>query len=86
MTKEEELISKERVAELGAMASGLYGTIVSLTQDPYEAVTVLTMIHLLIWMNNRKDNVSTEVMLADYSKNFLENFQASEAKQNKQMN
>jgi hypothetical protein len=78
MKKEEPAISQARMEELLYMSKGLYCTICGLTADPFEAVTVLTMIHLMLWMNNRQGDCPTEQMLADYTKNFLDNFNANE--------
>ena len=86
MTKpREEPISQERMVELKMMASGLYGTIIGLTEDPFEAVTLLTMIHLMVWMSHRKPNADTKGMLQDYSANFLVNFEQNEALEKGQM-
>ncbi len=77
--KEEPAISKERVAELKLMAQGLYGTIIGLTDTPFEAVTIIEMLHLTIWMNNSEPGFDPKLMLEDYNKSFLENLEANEA-------
>jgi len=80
MTKtDEDVISKERIVELKAMAVGLAGTIQGLTEDTYEAVTLLVMIHLTLWITHRRPDADTKGMLDDYSANFLENFEQNEA-------
>jgi len=76
---DENVMSQERIAELKAMAVGFAGTIQGLTEDPFEAVTLLTMIHLMLWMTHRRPDADTKGMLQDYSTNFLENFEQSEA-------
>ena len=55
----EDPISRERMKDLHTISNGLYGTIVGLTENPYEAITVITMLHLMIWMNNRDPNYPT---------------------------
>lgn len=82
---DKEPISKERIIELKSMSIGLYGTIVGLTEDPYEAFVLVTMIHMLFWMNHRVPGASTKEMLDDYSANFLENMEQNEALQKGQM-
>jgi len=80
MTKPvEDVISKERIVELKAMAVSFAGTIQGLTEDPFEAVTLLTMIHLMLWITHRRPDADTKGMLQDYSQNFLENFEQNEA-------
>ena len=80
MTKpDEDVISKERIVELKAMATGFTGTIQGLTEDPFEAVTLLSMIHLMLWITHRAPGADTKGMLDDYSANFLENFEQNEA-------
>ena len=80
MTKPvEDVISKERIVELKAMAVSFAGTIQGLTEDPFEAVTLLTMIHLTLWITHRRPDADTKGMLQDYSQNFLENFEQNEA-------
>ena len=80
MTKpDEDVISKERIVELKAMAVGFAETIQGLTEDPFEAVTLLTMIHLMLWITHRRPDADTKGMLQDYSQNFLENFEQNEA-------
>ena len=74
----EPAISPERVAELKLMARGLYGTIIGLTDTPFEAITIIEMLHLTIWLNNSKPGFDAKLMLADYSKSFLENLEANE--------
>lgn len=72
-------ITKERVRELQVMAQGLYGTIVGLTDTPYEAITLITMLHLSMWLNNREEGFDPKEMLKDYVENFLLNLEANEA-------
>ena len=74
-----EPISQERIVELRSMSRGFYGTIIGLTEDPYEALVLMTMIHMTFWMNHRVPGSSTKEMLQDYSANFLENFEQNEA-------
>jgi hypothetical protein len=81
MTKAEKtLIPAERIEELKAMATGLYGTIGGLTEhNPHDAITVLTMIHLMIWFNaGNRDGYTAEEMLKDYCENFLNNVAVNE--------
>ena len=61
------------------MAQGLYGTIVGLTDTPFEAVTLIEMLHLTIWLNNREPGFDPVEMLKDYNKSFLINLEANEA-------
>ena len=82
---DKDVISKERITELKSMSIGFYGTITGLTEDPYEALVLITMIHMLFWMNHRVPGSSTKEMLEDYSANFLENFEQNEALQKGQM-
>ncbi len=77
--KEEPAISPERVAELKMMARGLYGTIMGLTDTPFEAVTIIEILHLTIWLNSSRPGFDPKLMLADYNKSFLENLEANEA-------
>lgn len=79
-------ISTARMEELKAMASGLYGTIVGLTNDPFEGITLITMIHLHIWMDCRAPEYDTATMLKDYSENFAMNCEANDAKHRREMN
>jgi hypothetical protein len=74
-----EPISKERIVELKSMSIGFYGTIHGITEDPYEALVLITMIHMMFWMNHRIPGSSTKEMLDDYSANFLENMEQNEA-------
>ena len=86
MTKpDKDMISLERIAELKSMSLGFYGTIQGLTEDPYEALVLITMIHMMFWMNHRIPGSSTKEMLQDYSQNFLENFEQNEAIEKGQM-
>jgi len=86
MTKpDKDVISKERITELKSMTVGFYGTIQSLTADPYEALVLITMIHMMFWMNHRIPGASTKEMLDDYSANFLENMEQNEAIEKGQM-
>ena len=78
-THDEDVMPQERIAELKAMAVGFVGTIQNLTEDPFEAVTLLTMIHLMLWITHRAPGADTKGMLNDYSANFLENFEQNEA-------
>ena len=80
-----EPISKERITELKSMAVSFYGTIVGITEEPYEALVLMTMIHMMFWMNHRVPGSSTKEMLQDYSTNFLENFEQNEAIEKGQM-
>jgi len=80
-----EPISKERITELKSMAVSFYGTIVGITEEPYEALVLMTMIHMMFWMNHRVPGSSTKEMLQDYSANFLENFEQNEAIEKGQM-
>lgn len=84
MTK--EAIPPARVAELTEMSRGLYGTIIGLTVDPFEAVTLLSMIHLTLWLNCREPGFTTEMMLQDYCKNFALNCEANDAEARKELN
>lgn len=87
MKKEPEgAVSKERVAELRSMAQGLYMTITGLTEAPYEAMIIIEMLHLMLWMNNRQPGFDLKLMLEDYNKSFTENFEANEAHAKGQMN
>ena len=81
----QEPISKERLTELKFMSIGLYDTIQGLTEDPYEALVLITMIHMMFWMNHRLPGASTKEMLQDYSTNFLMNFEQNEALEKGQM-
>ena len=81
----QEPISKERITELKSMAVGFYGTIHGITEDPYEALILITMIHMMFWMNHRIPGSSTKEMLQDYSANFLENMEQNEAIEKGQM-
>ncbi len=76
---DEDVISKERIVELKAIAMSFGSTIQGLTEDPFEAVTLLTMIHLMLWITHRAPGADTKGMLQDYSQNFLENFEQNEA-------
>lgn len=84
--KNEDLVPPERIAELRSMAQGLYGTITGLTDAPYEALIVIEMLHLILWMNNRQDGFDVKLMLEDYNKSFVENFEANEALAKGKMN
>ena len=77
---EKTIISQERIEELKAMATGLYGTIGGLTgHNPQDAVTILTMIHLMIWFNTgNHEGYTVEEMLKDYCENFLANVAVNE--------
>ncbi len=86
MTKpDKDVVSKKRIMELKSMSIGLYGTIHSLTEDPYEALILITMIHMVFWINHRIPESSTKDMLDDYSQNFLVNFEQNEAIEKGQM-
>ncbi len=76
---EEPVVTPERITELKLMARGLYGTIIGLTDTPFEAVTIVEMLHLTIWMNNSQPGFDPKLMLEDYNKSFLENLEANEA-------
>ena len=80
MTKpDKDVMSKERIVELKSMSIGFYSTIQGITEDPYEALVLITMIHMMFWMNHRIPEASTKEMLDDYSANFLENMEQNEA-------
>ncbi len=86
MTKpDKDVISKERITELKSMSIGFYGTIHGITEDHYEALVLITMIHMMLWMNHRTPGSSTKAMLNDYSQNFLENMEQNEAIEKGQM-
>jgi len=80
-----DTLSQDRIKELKMMALGFHGTIVGLTENPYEAVVLVTMIHLMLWMNHREPNADTKLMLEEYVQNFLENFEQNEAHAKGQM-
>jgi hypothetical protein len=84
--KEAPLIPDQRLSELRAMADGLYLTVTGLTNTPLEAVTIITMLHLQLWINCRDRDSNTKGMLLDYAENFMENFEANEALHKKEMN
>lgn len=60
------------------MAQGLYGTIVGLSDTPFEAVTLISMLHLTMWLNNRQPDFDPREMLKDYVENFLINLEAND--------
>lgn len=79
-------ISQQRMEELKLMAKGLYGTIIGLTEDPFEGVTLISMIHLTLWMNFRQAGAKTETMLEGYCKDFIVNCEANDAFHRKELN
>jgi len=84
--KEAPLIPEDRLLELRAMADGLYLTVTGLTDTPLEAVTIITMLHLRLWINCRDSDSDTKGMLEGYVHNFMENFEANEALHKKELN
>jgi hypothetical protein len=84
--KEAPLIPDQRLSELRSMADGLYLTITGLTDTPIEAVTIITILHLRLWINCRDSDSDTKGMLEGYAENFLENFEANEALYKKELN
>jgi len=73
-----EIIPLERVQELKQMAAGYYGSICGMTENPYEAATMLVMIHLMLWLNAKQEGADTKAMLEEYCRNFMENYEMNE--------
>ena len=67
--------NQDELADLSAKASGLYQTLVGLTDSPREAATIIEMIHLLLFLNCGDGNTTCDVMLEDYCKNFRVNWE-----------
>ncbi len=85
MNKNEDPISQERIKELKMMAVGYYGSICDITENPFEVATLVVMIHLMLWLDARQPNADTRMMLEDYCKNFMENFEMNETHDKGQM-
>lgn len=71
MTQRSDIISDERLQELIYLHKGLYGTIRGLTNNPQEFITVLSMLHLTVWLN--EGDGSADEMLTIYCDNFRKN-------------
>lgn len=69
-----------RTEELLEMSKGLYLTIVGLTESPAEAVALISMVHLHLFLNHGDPEASVDGMLADYTKNFKKNWQRNKEK------
>lgn len=56
-----------------AKARDLYATLVGLTESPRDAQMILMIMHLVLWMNCKSDDISVDSMLNDYCGNFKAN-------------
>lgn len=54
-------------------AKGLYFTLVGLTESPAEAMQIIKVMHILLWLNGRSENSSVDTMLNDYTTDFKDN-------------
>lgn len=69
-----------RDAELLEMSKGMYLSLIGLTEKPSEAVAIITMMHLHLFLNHGDPEASVDDMLADYTKNFKRNWQRNKEK------
>lgn len=69
-----------RTEELLEMSKGLYLTIVGLTETPSEAIAIISMVHLNLFLNHGDPEASIDGMLADYAKNFKKNWERNKAR------
>ena len=67
----EAAISLERIQYLMATARDFYTAILGASATPYEGLTIVTMLHLDLWLNYGEGD--PEVMLDQYKQNFLDN-------------
>lgn len=58
-----------------AKAKGLYLTLVGLTNSPAEAVQILGIMHMVLWMNSKSDTATVDMMLKEYVADFKYNIQ-----------
>lgn len=63
-----------RDAELLEMSKGMYLSLVGLTNKPSEAVAIITMMHLHLFLNHGDPEASVDDMLTDYARNFKRNW------------
>lgn len=56
-----------------AKAKGLYMTLIGLTDTPIEAIQIIKIMHILLWINGRSSVCSTDTMLKEYAEDFKEN-------------
>lgn len=54
-------------------AQGLYLTLTGLTESPREAQQMILIMHIVLWMNCKGDNITVDKMLTDYVENFKGN-------------
>lgn len=78
--------TKEELIEIGAKASGFYGTLQGITSTPREAAEIILMMHMLLWMNHGDGETTCDAMLEDYCKNFKRNYEIQMEWQKGKMN
>lgn len=78
-------VTTQRIGELLAMANGLYGTIVGLTNEPAEAASLIQMLHLRLWMNCADGAIDVDEMLRIYTAEFKDNLALNEQIEHQRM-
>lgn len=73
-------MSAEAHADTIAKAQGMYLTLTGLTESPQEALNIICMMHLLLFMNHGDSKCSVEDMLSDYNHNFKKNWERNKAR------
>lgn len=79
MTKKPKEWTAEQLIEIQAKAEGLYSTLVGLTETPREAAEIITMMHLLLYMNHGNGETNIDDMLKQYVEQFKLNFESQAA-------
>lgn len=68
-----------RNEELIQMANGLYLSIRGLTDNPREFMQIVSMLHLLLYLNHGDESYDLDTMLKEYSRNFKQNWASQKA-------
>lgn len=71
------LNTSPRTAELLEISKGMYLSLVGLTNAPAEAMSIICMMHLHLFLNHGDPDTSVDDMLKDYTKNFKKNWDAN---------
>lgn len=54
-------------------AEDLYATLVGLTDTSQEAIQIIKIMHILLWLNGKSETASVETMLEGYCADFKDN-------------
>ena len=64
------MISEEKLQA----AEDVYNHIKDLSTSPRDAAEIILIVHVTLWLTYRNETIPPEVMLAEYSRSFIENY------------